>query len=277
MPRISPSATYATCADAVERQRVVLAQREERDRPLDDLAVRVRRRHAGAPTGTRCAASVAVVAGRRLEHRAQEAARRLAGTGVSRSMPNAVEDLGDVALVARPLLGRDRALAIRFRSRRELNDAQAKPPESSGASKQSPATKTTLREQEPDVHERATDRDAERRTPRAARTCRAARGRRPCRALGRVARGTAPRAGPASRRGRRRRGRARDASQTAGAPRASRSTLKLMLRTAVRATKPAAAAIGLPVYQPSPAKSAAFDEQVALGVEIAAERGDAAR
>ena len=218
-----------------------------------------RRRRADARTGTPCAASRR----RRSPPVASNIARRKRRgvsrvPGVSRSMPNAVRISATLLLVAHPLLRRDRALVVWFRPGRELNDVQAKPPDWMESSDEEPGDEDELREQEPHVRRAGGRPRCRRRRPRAATTCRAARARRPFDEIGAAVRaGAARRAGPASRRARRRPGRAPIASQAAGAPRARRSTLKLTLSTAVSATKPSAASerpAGVPPERPRRAR-----------------------
>ena len=116
----------ADVRDAVERQRVVLAEAEERDRPLDDLA--------GEPSTTlrRLARErgqqllVAVVAGGRIVQRPEEPRRRLARAGRVEIHAERREDLADVLLEAPPLRGRDvagRGVAIRFGRLPQVDDA----------------------------------------------------------------------------------------------------------------------------------------------------------
>ena len=105
---------------AVERQRMVLAQRVEADRALDDL--RVAPLDALGPLGReeRAQLRVAVVAGRRVEERLQEAPRRVARAGRVEVEAERREDLGGVALEPRPVRrSRGRApLAARGREAR---------------------------------------------------------------------------------------------------------------------------------------------------------------
>src|SRR5437016_3934909 len=82
--------------DAVERQRVVLAEREERDRALEDQAAAALRRERGPQL------RIAVIAGGRVVERAQKTLRRLPGAGCVRLQPEGGEDLLDVALEALP-------------------------------------------------------------------------------------------------------------------------------------------------------------------------------
>ena len=95
---------------AEEGQRVVLAERGERDRPLDDLREGLPRLPRRSRSGRSSRAW-----GRRRIRRSRR--RAPAGTapawsrvpGVSSGNPNAVEDLGDVALEPVPVLPRDLA------------------------------------------------------------------------------------------------------------------------------------------------------------------------
>src|SRR5204862_4250676 len=64
--------------DAVERQRVVLAEGEEADRPLDDLAVIAGDAERALRGERRAKLRVPVVAGGGVVERLQEAARRVA-------------------------------------------------------------------------------------------------------------------------------------------------------------------------------------------------------
>src|SRR5690348_4992930 len=90
---------------AVERQRVVLAQRVEVDRSLDDLAdVAVRTAVAfGRKRGEQL--GVALITGRRLEQGVEVALRRLPRAGRVQVHAERLEDLRRVALELLPLLG----------------------------------------------------------------------------------------------------------------------------------------------------------------------------
>ena len=87
----------------MERQRVVLAERVEPDGALDDL--RVAALDACGPLGReeRAQLRVAVVAGRRVVQRPHEAPRRVARARRVEVEPERGEDLGGVALEARPV------------------------------------------------------------------------------------------------------------------------------------------------------------------------------
>src|SRR5581483_11525002 len=114
---------------AVERQRMVLAQREERDRALDDLAVPAVCMARPLGWKGRPELRVAAVASGRVEHRLQEPARRVTRARCVELHPERREDLADVRLVASPVLRVDRPPLLRFEARRKLNDAQALPPD----------------------------------------------------------------------------------------------------------------------------------------------------
>src|SRR6266571_9206083 len=90
---------------AVEGQRVVLAEREELDGPLDDLAdVAVRPAVALGRKGCQ-ELGIAFVTGRGLEQRTQEAAWSGSGSGRVQVHPEGFEDLGRVTLELLPLFG----------------------------------------------------------------------------------------------------------------------------------------------------------------------------
>jgi hypothetical protein len=90
-----------------ERQRVVLAERMEGNRPFDDLArLAIRTTRAlGGKGGDQLL--VALVAGGGVEHRAQETLGRARGAGSGGRHAQRGEDLAHVALEARPILGGD--------------------------------------------------------------------------------------------------------------------------------------------------------------------------
>src|SRR5207253_9154434 len=108
-------------------KRMVLAEREERDRPLDDLAVPPV--DVARTLGRKCGPElrVAVVARGRVEHGPEKSLRRLLRPGRSEIHAERSEDLTEVALVARPVLRRDRALSVRLPSCRRLQDAREQP------------------------------------------------------------------------------------------------------------------------------------------------------
>jgi len=97
--------------DSVKRQRVVLAEREERDRSLDDLAAAAV--DSGRALGWECRAElrVAVVSGGRVDHRLEESARGVARTGRMEIHAERAEDLGDMALVALEVVRREDAVS----------------------------------------------------------------------------------------------------------------------------------------------------------------------
>ena len=75
---------------AGERERVVLAERGERDRPFDDLRERLLSRRRRSRSGTSSRAWVALVPGGRVVERTQEPLGCLLVPGVSGGSPNAV-------------------------------------------------------------------------------------------------------------------------------------------------------------------------------------------
>ncbi len=89
---------------AVKRQRVVLAESIEGDRPLDDLPGR-RGRVSRLGRERRHELLVALVAGGRVEQGLEEAPRRLPRAGSVGRHAEGREDLGDVRLVALPVDG----------------------------------------------------------------------------------------------------------------------------------------------------------------------------
>ena len=115
----------AHVCDAVERQRVVLTEADERDRPLDDLPGERERelRRLARKGGHQLL--VAVVAGRRVVERTQEPRRRLPRPRRGQVHPERSEDLADVLLEAPPLRGRDvagRGVEIRFGRLPQVDD-----------------------------------------------------------------------------------------------------------------------------------------------------------
>jgi len=104
MPMICSPGRYPDVGDAEERQRVVLAEGRERDRAFDHEAAAALDRERGQQL------RVALVAGGRLEQRAQEPLRRVAGTRRVEVHAERLEDLGDVAAKALPVGRRDLAL-----------------------------------------------------------------------------------------------------------------------------------------------------------------------
>ena len=91
---------------AVEGQRVVLAERGERDRPLDDLRERLPSGGVALGRERRHELGIAVVPGRRLEERAQEALGGVPRPRRPEREPERLEDLRHVAPVSLPVLRR---------------------------------------------------------------------------------------------------------------------------------------------------------------------------
>src|SRR5207302_10691971 len=90
-----------------ERQGVVLAEGEEVDRPLDDLAQTAVRAVPALGREGGQEVRVPLVAGRGLEERLEEAFRRAVGAGRAEVHAKRRADLGDIALVALPDVWRD--------------------------------------------------------------------------------------------------------------------------------------------------------------------------
>ena len=97
----------AHVGDTEERQGVVLAEGEEVDRPLDDLAQTAVRAAAALGREGGQEVRVTLVAGRGLEERLEEAFRRAVGAGRAEVHAKRREDLGHVALVALPVFRSD--------------------------------------------------------------------------------------------------------------------------------------------------------------------------
>ena len=167
---------------AVERQRVVLAERVEADRALDDLGMRAL--DAGGPLGReeRAQLRVAVVARRRVVERAQEALRRVARARRVEVEAERLEDLGRVPLEPRPVARRSararwprrRGAGARRRScsRGLLGDGRA-------GGEEGERNDGELAQRDPGEDSRMPERDAEPERRRAGSTCRGSRARRP--------------------------------------------------------------------------------------------------
>src|SRR5207253_3034458 len=92
----------------MEGQRMVLAEREELDWTLDDLADRAVRAAVTLRGERGQELGIALVSERRVVHRPQETRRRVLGAGSIKIHPEGHEDLGRVTLELLPPLRRDR-------------------------------------------------------------------------------------------------------------------------------------------------------------------------